>query len=206
MYFVRDFAMKIRVGPPSSFPLPPSLLVEPSQDKTLIPCFDRLLLLLHQIEPIPTGNLPPGFDLSTCRNGAIPISQHWRNVEASGNVPSEMESAAGGKCWINTKSLQLVENWEKLSQERAIQTVTDPTSGFSHSDNENFFIEATEGFNKKGKVFGLGASRLKSRKRSSSYVRGVSADELKKMKNSSGGSVKKQKVNVSIFSSDSDEE
>ncbi|KAK4255397.1 hypothetical protein QN277_008401 [Acacia crassicarpa] len=57
-----------------------------------------------------------------------------------------------------------------------------PTS--SQSNNESLFFQAARGFDKKGRVFELGASasRLKQIKRSSSSIEGASADEIKKMK------------------------
>ncbi|KAK4263613.1 hypothetical protein QN277_029002 [Acacia crassicarpa] len=136
------------------------------------------------------------MDEPSYNGGSIPISQHRRNVEVTGDVPSDMidcvtfertnsqESAVSGKCGINAKSLQLTESSEKLSQERATQTATDPAS--SQSDNENLFIQATRGFDKKGRAFKLGSSanQVKATKRSSNHIGVVSASkhELKRVK------------------------
>ena len=58
-----------------------------------------------------------------------------------------------------------------------MQSATNPASSSSQSDNEDLFIQAVGGFDKKGRVFGLGASasRVRASKRSSSDVGGVSA-------------------------------
>ncbi|XP_061356403.1 uncharacterized protein LOC133300833 [Gastrolobium bilobum] len=132
----------------------------------------------------------------TYAGGSIPISKHRQNIEASGEVPPEkvdwftferthsQQLEAGQRRWLSPRAEQIAENYQKLEDERSAQAATDGQSSSSYSDNGNMLVIAAGGFNKKGRVVGLGgyASRLKPSKRPSTQVDSLSADGLKRMK------------------------
>ncbi|KAK4279126.1 hypothetical protein QN277_016879 [Acacia crassicarpa] len=121
--------------------------------------------------------------------GCIPFSEHKRKIADKGEVPADTihwaafeqthpKEIEGEKCWINAKSQQCAETYQQLTQERDSQIENDPTS--SYADNESLFIQAAGGFDKKGRVFGMGASagELKSSmKRSSGSIGSVAPDD-----------------------------
>ncbi|XP_061348045.1 uncharacterized protein LOC133293479 [Gastrolobium bilobum] len=131
----------------------------------------------------------------TYAGGCISISEHKRRIQASGEVPPDQvefatfqrthtqESKAGTRRWLNNTSRQIAEGFQKLQEETQTQ-VTDDGTASSQVDSNELFIKATEPFNKKGRIFGLGASAsiMKSTKRPSRQLPSVSEDELARMR------------------------
>ncbi|XP_061351977.1 uncharacterized protein LOC133296948 [Gastrolobium bilobum] len=131
----------------------------------------------------------------TYAGGCISYSEHRRRIQASGEVPPHQvefvtfqrthtqESEVGTRRWINNKSRQITEGFQKLQEETEAHVTNDETAS-SQVDSNELFIKATELLNKKGRIFGLGASAssLKSTKCPSRQLPSVSEDEIARIR------------------------